>query len=503
MDMSKYKSLFISDTAEHLDALERDLVQLDQAPGDAERINEVFRHMHSIKGMAASMGYDPMARLAHLLEDLMTSKREGGTPLSTGEIDFLLGGMDEFRKQLRAVQEDKSLEQVPEELAAGLERLLRSEKAARQAPPEPVAAPEVEQAPLSEDAREYLIEATIDARSETPSVRAFLVYKRLSELGRVTSVTPGLEDLRAGRFEGREISFRLVTDKASAEINRLAASLVDVDNFEVRVAKAKEPLAAQPAGSKGGKPQPPAGSATVRVQTELLDFFIDSVGELVTLRSFFEELAEKMDSAAIRAGVQRLGKVVRRLHDRVMEIRMVPVSLLTQRLPRVCRDVARNRNKQVQLVIEGEDVEIDRALVEELDTPLLHLLRNAIDHGIESPEERRRAGKPPTGKLVVQVQRGPDRFVLSVSDDGRGIDRKRVMERALKMQPPLVGAQAQADALSVIFRPGFSTRDSASEISGRGVGLDAVKAALDKLGGRIRVSSQPGQGTTCRCACGP
>jgi two-component system chemotaxis sensor kinase CheA len=264
--------------------------------------------------------------------------------------------------------------------------------------------------------------------------------------------------------------------------------------------------AAPPAPTPKPAPAPPskpaavperAQAASVRVRTDLLDFFVDSVGELVTLRSYLEDLSERIDSPALNEGVQRLTKVVRRLHDRVMEVRMVSASMLTQRLPRVGRDIARSRGKSIQFIIEGEDVELDRALVEALDTPVLHLLRNAVDHGIEAPEERLAAGKPAEGQIRLTIARRQDRVSLILADDGRGIDPQKVLAKARKLGliPPERELDPAKEVTDLIFRPGFSTGEGVTDISGRGVGLDAVRATLTGLGGRVSVQSEPGRGT--------
>ena len=512
MDMSKYKSLFLSDTGEHLNDMEEELVQLEQQPGDKERIHEVFRHLHSIKGMSSSMGYDEMASLAHRLEDLMDYHREHGVAVKSEEVDFLLRGLDEFRKQLKAITEDRPLDEVPFDLVEGVDRLTRRmktvEKAEKKAP-----APLVSRVPSvpiqdAEAAGVYLVKANISADCSVPSVRAYLIYRRLAELGEITHSDPSVDDMRAGKFQGRALRFRLVTDRGAAEIRRLMATFAELESLAIQLdPDAPVPAAAPPqpaqtppraqAQAQTSVPEP-TKTASVRVRTDLLDFFVDSVGELITLRSYLEDLSERIDSPALNEGVQRLTKVVRRLQDRVMEVRMVSASMLTQRLPRVGRDIAKSRGKRIQFVIEGEDVELDRALVESLDTPVLHLLRNAVDHGIESPEERLAAGKPQEGLVRLAIARRQDRVSLTLSDDGRGIDPEKVLAKAKKvgLVPPdkkLVQAKEVAD---LIFRPGFSTGEDVTDISGRGVGLDAVRATLTGLGGRVSVQSEPGRGTT-------
>ena len=516
MDMSKYKSLFLSDTGEHLNDMEGELVELEQRPDDKERIHEVFRHLHSIKGMASSMGYDEMASLAHKLEDLMDIHREHGIAVKPEEVDFLLRGLDEFRKQLKAITEDRPLEEVPFDLLEGVDRFTRRLKTPEKKAPAPPPASRVPSVKIRDAsaAGVYLVKANISEDCSVPSVRAYLIYRRLAELGEITHSDPSVEDMRAGKFEGRALRFRLVTDRGAAEIRRMMATFAELESLAIQLdpdapapvpAEAAPPAPVPTAPSKPAPAPPPkpaavperAQATTVRVRTDLLDFFVDSVGELITLRSYLEDLSERIDSPALNEGVQRLTKVVRRLHDRVMEVRMVSASMLTQRLPRVGRDIARSRGKSIQFVIEGEDVELDRALVEALDTPVLHLLRNAVDHGIETPEERLAAGKPAEGQIRLTIARRQDRVSLTLADDGRGIDPQKVLAKAKKIGliPPEKELGPGAEVADLIFRPGFSTGEGVTDISGRGVGLDAVRATLTGLGGRVSVQSEPGRGT--------
>jgi len=514
MDMSKYKSLFLSDTGEHLNDLEGELVKLEQQPDDKERIHEVFRHLHSIKGMSSSMGYDEMANLAHRLEDLMDCHREHGMAVKPEEVDFLLRGLDEFRKQLKAITENQPLEEVPFDLLEGVDRFTRRLKTPeKKEKPPPVSRVPLAQVPIRDltAAGVFLVKANISADCAVPSVRSYLIYRRLAELGEITHSDPSVEDMRAGKFQGHAIRFRLVTDRGAAEIRRMMATFAELDSLAIQLdpdAPAPEVAEAASAPKPAPEPAPPAPpqpaaaperakTTSVRVRTDLLDFFVDSVGELITLRSYLEDLAERIDSPALNEGVQRLTKVVRRLHDRVMEVRMVSASMLTQRLPRVGRDIARSRGKSIQFVIEGEDVELDRALVEALDTPVLHLLRNAVDHGIESPEERLAAGKPAEGQIRLSIARRQDRVSLSLSDDGRGIDPEKVLAKAKKigLVPPDKKFDQAHEVTDLLFQPGFSTGEGVTDISGRGVGLDAVRATLTSLGGRVSVQSEPGRGT--------
>lgn len=506
MDMSKYKPLFLSETGEHLDALEADLVALESAPEESQRIHDIFRHLHSVKSMAASMGYQPLSTLAHRLEDLVAPHREHGLQIEPDEVDLLLRGLDELRGRLRMAAEDKRIEAAPE---AFLEELTGAAQRAGGRVKPPPAPPEgdrpdpgqdrptAQAEPRPEaDGPAFEVKLVVAANCSLPAVRAFVAYRRLAALGRVASSEPSADQLRAGHLPDRTLTLKLHTRRQAGDVRRVAEGLPELARVTV------EPMASpaqndQPGLGQPAQAQPNPATSTVRVRTELLDFFVDSVGELITLRSYFDDLAERLDAPALRDGVRRMNTTVRRLQDRLMEVRMVPVSMLTARLPRVCRDVARSRGKRAGFEVEGETVELDRALIEALDTPLLHLLRNAVEHGLEPPDERIAAGKPPEGRIVLGIQRQQDRVLIQLTDDGRGIDPARVREKAkaagfIDPEAPLSDEQA----LELIFRAGLSTRDDVSDLSGRGVGLDVVRDSLERLGGRVSVSSVPGEGTT-------
>jgi two-component system chemotaxis sensor kinase CheA len=518
MDMSKYRALFISEVDERLSALERELVELERQPHEGARIDEVFRHLHSIKGMSASMGQQEISRLAHRLEDLMACPRDSATAVSRAELDVLLCGLDEMRSRMKAVTENRPVPEVPPELFTRIDEVLKRVRAAEQ--PQPARSPFALSPPTASsvdgDGSAYDIVVDIADDCQLPAVRAVVVYKRLADCGRLEWVKPTLEELRTGQLMVRQLTACLRTKRSQAEIRQALEAVPELDGIEIKPTAASHkqsvtptpppmptkplvlatPVAAQPPSATAA--ERPVGHETVRVRTDLLDNFVDTVGQLLTLRATFEELSERINDPALREGVRRLTVVVRQLQDRVLEVRMVSVTLLTQRLPRICRDLAHSQGKQLRFTIHGEEVELDRALVEALDTPLLHLLRNAIDHGIEPPEERVRLDKPSEGKLELSFSRVQDRVLLKLSDDGRGIDPEQILRRAkeLKLVPLERANIDQAEAFELLFRSGFSTSNGVSTVSGRGVGLDVVRNAVTRMGGRVSVASQVGRGTT-------
>ncbi len=495
MDMSKYKPLFLSETAEHFDSLEAELIALDEKGGDIGHINEVFRHLHSIKSMSASMGYTPLSTLAHRLEDLVGFHRESSTPVVSGEIDILLRGLDELRQMLQSARTDSPLPSISPRLSAELDTEVEKRSSMQNKPSSPGPLDE-----LSLSTKDHLPSWTIridmSPQCPMPGVRAFMALHRLSMLGQITKSDPSQDALKQGKLPQGAITIVIDTRRSEAELRDALGKIPNISQVDIRPTVTKKPAPATPPAQQV-TPSVPIDHQTVRVRTELLDFFVNSVGELITLRSFFEDLSDNHEIPLLNDGVRRMGSVVRKLQERIMEVRMVPVSALTTQFPRVCRDLARRRSKQVSLTIQGTEVELDRSLVQSLANPMLHMLRNAVEHGIETPEQRLRQGKPEQGTISITFHRRHDRVIIQMADDGAGIDEKQLLSKALRMgiikSPDEYHEQKRYE---LIFEPGLSAKDDVTDVSGRGVGMDVVKETIQRLGGQVTVSSTPGHGTT-------
>jgi two-component system chemotaxis sensor kinase CheA len=548
MDMSRYLGLFVTEASEHLEALGRDLVQLEKE-GGAGVVDSMFRHAHSVKGMASSMGFEPIATLAHRVEDLVDAVRQDASRLNRELVDLLLASADTLLAQVRSVAENKAPEEASHllsQLAARVSaitgqapaptRVMRATALRTPVPlprgaepgvpppasgsgtpvpmrPEP-AAPStgLAPAPAPQATGEIRLDAGPQAKwsvkvrvvptCQVPGVRAFLVHKRLSGLGTVSELRPALEELKAGRIPDGLIQCEVETSAGEQGIQGALRNVSEVELVSIKPVMSAPPPSALPAPA----PEAPraAGEAaprTVRVRTELLDYFLDTVGELMLATARLREVGKELPENVrpnLEEGVYRLHTLVKDLHDKVMSARMTPLSIITDRLPRAARDIARKRGRDVDLIITGAEIELDRAILDDLADPLMHILRNCIDHGLESPEERAAAGKNPKGKVQVSVRRARDRVVIEMEDDGRGMSAEKLKAAALArsaITPEAAARMSDREAFMLACLPGVSTAKDVSEISGRGVGMDAVKRVVENVGGTLEIDSEKGKGT--------
>lgn len=461
MDMSKYREMFLNETREHLDNMNRLIVALEKQPGDRDGINTLFREAHSVKGMAASMGYQQITAVAHNLEDFLDRFRaEGDLPAIA--FDHLLAGAD-------------LLEQLLEDIAA--ERPERSAAPFLQGEGEPLEL-ELEPTAGSETAGEPLrFIVTLDRQAVAPAARALLVINECRELGELIDCSPSLLEItRGGPLQ--TLTLELQTTLSFGEVEQRLARMQDVDGIEPQPSAA---AAAMPQRRREDLEQ------TVRVKTELLDQFINLTGELITNRYILQNASRQQDWTALDSGLNQLARLVGDLHHQVLQVRMMPLQSITGRLPRLMRELCQSLGKQIELEICGEEIELDRAILEKLSDPLVHLLRNAADHGIET-----------SGKVTLRAWREKDLVLLELVDDGRGLDVELIRAKAVE-RGVVKAAQAKQlsdqEVLMLICQPGFSTRDTVSETSGRGVGMDIVKAAVESIGGILELSSPASGGT--------
>ena len=504
-DTSRYLSLFVSEATEHLEALGKDVVRLEQGPVDGEVLASAFRHAHSMKGMASSMGFELTTTLAHRVEDLLDAMRAVPGRFEKTHADLVLQSVDALMGHVQAAAQRQPFADVTplvEQLAAALPPSLTPVPAAPSSSvtPMPAAVPAGDPSLPPR----FALTLRVSAGSSQPGVRGFLAYKRLTTLGNVFALTPALEDIKAGRLTRGLITLELETEKSKEEVARTVSAVAEVELEALTPVARTGPAPSKPSPEQDAEPkvvgQEP--ERTVRVRTGLLDEFLDAAGELLLATARVREVGKGLPEPLrppLDEAVDALHRLVRDFHDKVMTARMTPLDVITTRLPRAARDIARRRGRDVELVITGADTELDRAIVDELNDPVLHLLRNAIDHGLEPPEERRMRGKSPRGTVTVEVRRDRDRVIVEVTDDGRGMDPERLrlsaVERGL-LTVEAAKALSERDALMLCCLPGVSTAAAVTDISGRGVGMDAVKRVVESVGGVLEIETQRGLGTT-------
>src|SRR5881296_1975606 len=491
MDLSQYAELFLAESREHLSACNQLLLAWERKPASLEPVGGLFRAVHTVKGMAATMGYAAVTDLAHRTENLLDHLRRGAHPATDELLQLLFRARDALEQavelSVRGRERDLDLSAITAELDRAAARAggkAGRAAAAREPPPPPIEA-------LAAPGR--LVQVVLRAEAPLKGGRALLLLKRAQALGAVHAVSPPPAAFEAEDFDGR-LAFRLESAAPADQIRERLRAAGDVES--VTLPEEEERRAAAPAAA--GAAVEPARSRHLRVDLRRLDGLMDLIGELVTARGRLNELAaERRDPAVDDVAIQ-ISRLTADLQTEIIQARMTPVWQVFDRFPRLVRDLARQLGKQVAFRVEGKEIEVDRAILDELGDPLLHLLRNAVDHGIESPADRKRRGKKPEGEIVLTAVRERASVAISVRDDGRGIDRAKVLARAKREGVVDAHAEALTDdqLLRVLARPGFSTAEAVTSVSGRGVGIDVAMTRIRALGGSLEIRSEEGTGTT-------
>lgn len=501
---SELRNDFLVEAGELVQRLGEQLIGLETAPRDAELLNAVFRAFHTVKGGAGFLAIEPMVQLCHHAEDLLNVARNGQLLLDANRMDALLEALDLLNDMLASLAGGSAMAMPPPGL---LQRLTPGAAAAPPPAPRPVAPP-VAAPPSDGSIDDSEFEALLDSLYGTGGVPGAPASAPAASGSISDDEFEALLDNLHGKGAAPTAA-TVVTATPTASGN------ISDDEFEALLdnlhgkgaapgAQLSAPVPAAPvATAPAARSAAPAPEATVRVDTARLDALVNRAGELVLVRNRLLSLAAKHGDESLALAASELDRVSDALQNTVLGMRMQPVGRLFQRFPRIVRDLSRQLGKEVELVQEGEGTDLDRSLVEALADPMVHLIRNALDHGLEMPEERERAGKPRKGKVTLSASQRGERIVITVSDDGRGMNAEVLRRKAVEKG---VIDEAQAARLSenecyeLIFRPGFSTAATVSDISGRGVGMDVVKTRVAELGGTLQVRSQLGRGSTLELA---
>jgi two-component system, chemotaxis family, sensor kinase CheA len=528
IDVRRFLKLFLEEASDHLTTLESGLLRLEEVPDDRNVIDNVFRAAHSLKGGSSTFGLQEVGRLTHAMESRLERVRTGGCEVTPALTSLLLRATDELRVLLAAAEEGGPVSDAMVGVMAELEQGLGTE-AARPAPP----APRVAESSKPDQPIEYEIFFRPDANIYRTGGDPLLVLRDLAELGEIVDVTPDVSALPAFDALDPESSYlawsiRLHAEASEAEV-REAFAFVE-EGSEIRIAAkskydgfakpaavaptAEPPATAAALDTKAEAPEPAARtmsaaarapkaeSASIRVAIDKVDKLINLVGEMVIAQSMISQVAKDFTPeklVRLQESVGEMERNIRELQERVMSVRMVPLSTVFSRVPRLVRDLAGTLDKKVNIQVTGGETEIDRSVIEQIGDPLTHLIRNAVDHGIETPDERVAAGKPEQGQVKLSAFHQGGNVIIHIEDDGRGLDTDRIRKKALGLGLLKESDEPTREALhALIFRAGFSTAAKVTDVSGRGVGMDVVKTNIEALNGSITLESEKGRGTRFR-----
>lgn len=526
----EYRELFVTEARENIIKLNNLLLKLEKEPSNKDVVDEVFRITHLLKGSSAMMGIDAVTNVAHEMEDILDGIRKGKIKVSPELIDSLLYAVDKISTAVEDFSKGKT-PTVNEEVITRLKKTVQGSVNGKDGVIEELRrrleGGEVEQIAslLSRGLNLYLVHAKLPG-GMLSSINAFKAIQKLSEKGEVVATIPDGEKISSGSFGGditlltvhpndqdiRE-SFKDIAD-AEVEVRRLKPSDLgltfpskpkleeksELENVEVLIKKVERTLTDRKSVTLSSEESIRGLKIIeeVRVKVEDLDRIFTLVGELVLIRNRLLKLSETQNIPSLRQVATSLNQTTNELYNEILKIRLLSVGQIFNLFPRLVRDLARNLGKEVDLILEGEDVSLDRTIIEELVDPLVGLLRNAVDHGIESPQERRAKGKPRVGTIKVSAKREGELTLITVEDDGRGIDLDLVKRIAVKkgfISKSTAENLSDNDVLNLLYLPGFTAKDKVSLVSGRGMGLNAIKQQIESLGGYLEVQSEKDKGT--------
>ncbi|VYT89377.1 chemotaxis protein CheA [Clostridium butyricum] len=550
MDTSQYMSMFLEESLDNLQTLNESLLELEQNPEDVDKVNEIFRVAHTIKGMAATMGFNDLAELTHKMEDVLSEFREGELRVTQDVVTVLFDCLDTLEKMVDLVQEGSDEKVDIESIMAKLAYIKENGNKNQQGNV-------IEESNSAElkishndsiglDLNEYdisvikqahekgfnavEIKVTLSENTLLKSARAFLIVKDLEDHGEILKSVPSTQDIENEEFD-LELKFVLITKNTVdeilsivngiSEVVKVEASAIEIEETEIveeekaeevkpkeveekveekaEEAKKIEKVVEAPRKAAAKKPQPKKevkkAHQSVRVDLERIDNLMNMVSELVIYRTRLEQIVTTHKSQELNETLEQVGRTTSDLQDLVMKIRMLPLDTVFNRFPRMIRDVSVELNKEINFIIEGADTELDRTVIDEIGEPLIHLLRNAADHGIESKEERIAAGKSPVGTIKLVAYQEGTKALIKVIDDGSGINVEKVRAKAEQKGINTEGL-SESDIKNLIFAQGFSTNEVVTDLSGRGVGMDVVKTKISALGGTVDVISEEGKGST-------
>lgn len=531
MDMSQYLDVFLEESKEHLESLNQRLLELEKDSGNINALNEIFRAAHTLKGMSSTMGFDDLADLTHHMENVLSDLKEGILPVNSSVIDTIFRCFDRLQMMIDKIEVNGSGSMDNSDLINILENIKTGnfETAAiieEEIPISPLSTGEnspfqesftfneyditILKEAISRDFKIYNIKVAIDQGCLMKSVRAFMVFKAVEEDGEIIKSLPPAHELDEGKFDN-DFEIFLISTASADELEKRLSNISETSVLYIReininslssqsgsVKMSNDNNISKPSVDTPDSPRSHKSKQTVRVDIDRLDNLMNLVGELVMHKGRLEQIGFSNKISELNETIEQIDRISTDLQAVVMKVRMVPIEQVFNRFPRMVRDLARDLNKEVDFLIEGKETELDRTVIDEIGDPLVHLLRNAIDHGLESSQERLKKGKSHKGTVILRARHEGNNVYIEVEDDGGGIDTDRVIAKAVEkgiLPSPNIAQISREEASEFLFHPGFSTAQNITDISGRGVGLDVVKTKIESLSGEIFVDSKPGQGT--------
>ena len=526
MDISSFKEVFAAEARDYLQSLNDDLLRFEKNPDDKDTVDDMFRAAHSLKGMAGTMGFDELAEFTHEMESVLDLLRNHELEPTAEVINALFGAVDTLEILLEQTIAEGPITPVKEQIAL-LEALTKGQSAFVQSQDVKDSRPllveldefnrETIKQGVAQGHNSFFVTVTLRPNTILKSVRVYTVFQAIEQVGTIIQSNPSVQELEDEKFDNTFI-LTILTKESGPEIKKRVENISEIESVQVEllsleegskasvdeVETAAQEVAASVAKAPKQETASPKSSvstavvrqhrpdALVRVETERLDKLINLVGELVTSRTQVLEMSKGDDTIG---ALDQLDRVTTELQYAAMSLRMVAIKQVFDRFPRMVRDLAHTSGKDINLKIFGEMTELDRSIVNQIGDPLVHMIRNSIDHGLEPKAERLAKGKPETGTITLGARHEGSHILIEISDDGQGLNLERIRQKAIErgLLEPQHGDLTVDEAADLLFSPGFSTAEAVTDLSGRGVGLDAVKSTVESLSGTIEIESEPGQ----------
>lgn len=544
MEMNQYLEVFIEESKEHLQACNEKLLELEKNPQDISIVNEIFRSAHTLKGMSATMGYEDLASLTHQMENVLDAIRNHRISVTPEILDVIFLAVDDLEAMVQSIAEGGDGKRDVSDVVHKLKLIEKGEKPIQQKSNEEVAAAAIEtpaatigsydefELTVLKQSKEQGFEAyeiTVALREDCllKAARVYMIFEVLEKMGEVIKAVPSVEQLEEEQFD-HEFTVTFITKEQRediekkimkvSEVEKVKAVPLSFEDFRTTEEEFEAPDNSRSdqtdsessPGTKNSQSneaalskktaakQSPTSSKTIRVNIERLDILMNLFEELVIDRGRLEQISRELKHQELHETVERMSRISGDLQNIILNMRMVPVENVFNRFPRMVRQLARELNKKIELEIIGAETELDRTVIDEIGDPLVHLLRNAIDHGIETPEVRKANGKNEVGTIVLRAYHSGNHVFIEIEDDGAGISKEKILNKAISkgiINEQTAAGLTDKQVYELIFASGFSTAEKISDISGRGVGLDVVKNTIESLGGSVSIDSKEGEGS--------